>query len=103
MVEVRPLISDSACRPQSKAAAFGSRQNELTGATGGVEWSPAARETSSPSYLPGAIGFDWFFAGDGGVPWLISWPRKKLITQQLPTSSSLWLPNYGSSGLGIPA
>ena len=27
----------------------------------------------------GAIGFDWVTVGLGGVPWLISWPRKKLI------------------------
>src|SRR5262245_56589965 len=38
--------------------------------------------------LPGAIGFDWFSAGEGGVSWLISWPRKKLIKQQLPLRSS---------------
>ena len=30
---------------------------------------------------PGAIGFDWFTEGAGCVSWLISWPRKKLITQ----------------------
>ena len=34
----------------------------------------------------GAIGFDWIMRGLGGVPWLISWPRKKLIKQQLLTS-----------------
>jgi hypothetical protein len=28
---------------------------------------------------PGAIGFDWITAGRGGVSWLISRPRKKLI------------------------
>jgi hypothetical protein len=27
----------------------------------------------------GAIGFDWVTISRGGVPWLISWPRKKLI------------------------
>jgi len=27
----------------------------------------------------GAIGFDWVTVSRGGVPWLISWPRKKLI------------------------
>ena len=42
---------------------------------------------------PGAIGIDWFSAGWGGVPWLISRPRKKLIEQQLPNRSSLWLPD----------
>jgi len=42
---------------------------------------------------PGAIGFDWFSSGWGGVPWLISWPRKKPIKQQLPNRSSLWLPD----------
>lgn len=30
---------------------------------------------------PGAIGFDWVTGGQGGVPRLISWPRKKLIKQ----------------------
>jgi hypothetical protein len=40
---------------------------------------------------PGAIGFDWVGRGCGGVSWLISRPRKKLITTQLPTSNSLWL------------
>jgi len=68
-----------------------------------IEPGDEAQPRRQAANFPGAIGFDWFFAGDGGVPWLISWPRKKLITQQLPTSSSLWLPNYGSSGLGIPA
>ena len=28
---------------------------------------------------PGAIGFDWVTIDDGGVPWLISRPRKKPI------------------------
>jgi hypothetical protein len=41
----------------------------------------------------GAIGFDWMAAGVGGVPWLISWPRKKLIKRHLPKSMSPWLPN----------
>ena len=41
----------------------------------------------------GAIGFDWIAVGVGGVPWLISWPRKKLIKRHLPKSMSLWLPN----------
>lgn len=30
---------------------------------------------------PGAIGLDWVTGGQGGVPRLISWPRKKLIKQ----------------------
>jgi len=43
-------------------------------------------------FRKGAIGFDWVTAGKGGVPWLISWPRKKLIKQQLPKiGSSHWL------------
>ena len=46
----------------------------------------------------GAIGFDWFSAGAGGVSWLISLPRKKLITQQLPLRSLLWPPDYGDPG-----
>jgi len=29
----------------------------------------------------GAIGFDWVTVEQGGVPRLISWPRKKLIKQ----------------------
>ena len=27
----------------------------------------------------GATGIDWVIQDDGGVPWLISMPRKKLI------------------------
>jgi len=34
-----------------------------------------------PTNLTGAIGFDWVIVDQGGVSWLISWPRKKLITQ----------------------
>ena len=50
------------------------------------------RRKVSVSAQPGAIGFDWFSRGCGGVPWLISRPRKKLIKQQLPLKSSLlWL------------
>jgi hypothetical protein len=45
------------------------------------------------TYERGAIGFDWIAAGFGGVPWLISWPRKKLIKRHLPKSMSQWLPN----------
>ena len=41
--------------------------------------SPTDMITELPE--PGAIGFDWVAAGRGGVPWLISWPRKKLIKQ----------------------
>jgi hypothetical protein len=41
----------------------------------------------------GAIGFDWVTVGVGGVPWLISGPRKKLIKQHLPKSRLLSLPN----------
>lgn len=29
----------------------------------------------------GAIGFDWVIVDQGGVSWLISRPRKKLIKQ----------------------
>ena len=36
----------------------------------------------------GAIGFDWVTISKGGVPWLISWPRKKLIKKQLPLIGS---------------
>lgn len=50
----------------------------------------------------GAIGFDWVTVSKGGVPWLISWPRKKLIKQQLPlTGSTRWL-HSNRPGLGIP-
>ena len=35
---------------------------------------------------PGAIGFDWVTGGQGGVPRLISWPRKKLITNNCKTA-----------------
>ena len=41
----------------------------------------------------GAIGFDWVTVGVGGVPWLISRPRKKLIKQHLPKSRLLSPPN----------
>lgn len=34
-----------------------------------------------PVRCPGAIGFDWVTADGGGVPWFISRPRKKLMTQ----------------------
>ena len=54
------------------------------------------------SFEKGAIGFDWVTVGSGGVPWLISRPRKKLITQQLPlTGSTRWL-RSNRPGLGIP-
>jgi hypothetical protein len=43
----------------------------------------------------GAIGFDWVTAGAGGVPWLISRPRKKLIKRHLPKRMCQWLPNLG--------
>jgi hypothetical protein len=35
---------------------------------------------------PGAIGFDWVTGDQGGVPRLISWPRKKLITNNCKTA-----------------
>ena len=53
--------------------------------------APPEAATIGPSAMssravtcPGAIGFDWIAIGLGGVSWLISWPRKKLIKQQLP-------------------
>ena len=42
------------------------------------------RDAVAGMTCPGAIGFDWIAIGLGGVSWLISWPRKKLIKQQLP-------------------
>ncbi|MEY3457201.1 MAG: hypothetical protein RL215_358 [Planctomycetota bacterium] len=51
----------------------------------------------------GAIGFDWVTASQGGVSRLISWPRKKLITKQLPNRSFLSQPNLGCADLRIPA
>ena len=52
---------------------------------------------------PGAIGFDWVAAIQGGVSRLISWPRKKLITKQLPNRSFLSQPDSGCASLRIPA
>ncbi len=42
--------------------------------------SAASREFLSLT-TKGAIGIDWFSGNVGGVSWLISLPRKKLITQ----------------------
>ena len=53
--------------------------------------------------LSGAIGFDWVTTSQGGVSRLISWPRKKLITKQLPNRSFLSQPNLGCADLRIPA
>jgi len=52
---------------------------------------------------PGAIGFDWVAAIQGGVSRLISWPRKKLITKELPNRSFLSQPDSGCASLRIPA
>ena len=40
------------------------------GVGGFLPWPPYGK-----AIPPGAIGFDWFTAGWGGVSWLISWPR----------------------------
>ena len=47
-------------------------------------YDQAVRDVVAGMTCPGAIGFDWIAIGLGGVSWLISWPRKKLIKQQLP-------------------
>jgi hypothetical protein len=69
----------------------------LVDRTAGVDnnciWSAGSAGFGRFHPTPGAIGFDWVAAGAGGVSWLISWPRKKLIKKQLPKSNSLWLPN----------
>ena len=40
---------------------------------------PGMIDVSGSPEFPGAIGFDWMTVSRSGVPWLISWPRKKLI------------------------
>ena len=57
---------------------------------------------SSREAIPGATGFDWISGSVDGVPWLISWPRKKLIKQQLLKSNSLWLPRDSQPQLRNP-
>jgi hypothetical protein len=37
--------------------------------------------------LWGRTGFDRMLGSESGVPWLISWPRKKLITTLLAESN----------------
>jgi hypothetical protein len=37
--------------------------------------------------LRGRTGFDRTLGSESGVPWLISWPRKKLITMLLVESN----------------
>jgi len=75
-------------------------------ATAGNRWhqrqSISAPDEPRRNEPLGAIGFDWIAASRGGVPWLISWPRKKLIEQHLPTAITQWLPKSGNPGLGIP-
>ncbi len=52
---------------------------------------------------PGAIGFDWVTGGQGGVPRLISWPRKKLITNNCKTAVFSRSLEIGYANLRIPA
>lgn len=65
-------------------------RSELTPALGRIEFRRAG--SLAVMARSGAIGIDWFSAGEGCVSWLISWPRKKLIKRQLPTSSLHSLP-----------
>jgi hypothetical protein len=62
-----------------------------------VGWLPTKIKSSgagASGCRTGATGFDWVAQSDGGVSWLISWPRKKPIKQQLPTLARLlWLPS----------
>ena len=44
----------------------------------------------------GRIGFDRVIVSEGGVSWLVSWPRKKLTKIYLPRITSHWLPNTGN-------
>lgn len=50
------------------------------------EISGTLNELAGFKSMKGATGFDWIMRGLGSVPWLISWPRKKLIKKQLLTS-----------------
>jgi hypothetical protein len=52
---------------------------------------------------PGAIGFDWVFVNQGGVPRLISWPRKKPITKNCKTAVFSRSLEIGFADLRIPA
>ena len=52
---------------------------------------------------PGAIGFDWVTGNQGGVPRLISWPRKKLITNNCKTAVLSRSLEIGYADLRIPA
>jgi hypothetical protein len=47
---------------------------------------PSGEEAGPETANPGAIGFDWVFVNQGGVPRLISWPRKKPITNNCKTA-----------------
>jgi len=90
-----PATGDELCRPprvlhyQAKPALWRKKGVDPGKPTDII--TVADGKSATPS--PGAIGFDWIAAGKGGVPWLISWPRKKLIKKQLLKSNSLWLPN----------
>ena len=52
---------------------------------------------------PGAIGFDWVFVNQGGVPRLISWPRKKPITNNCKTAVLTRSLEISYADLRIPA
>jgi len=47
---------------------------------------PIVEDAELISGNSGAIGIDWVTGNQGGVPRLISWPRKKLITNNCKTA-----------------
>jgi len=64
---------------------------------------PKVDEADLISANPGAIGFDWVTGNQGGVPRLISWPRKKPITNNCKTAVLSRSLEIGYADLRIPA
>jgi len=64
---------------------------------------PSVKECRTDRRKPGAIGFDWVFVNQGGVPRLISWPRKKLITNNCKTAVLTRSLEISYADLRIPA
>lgn len=64
---------------------------------------PTDSECRTDRRKPGAIGFDWVFVNQGGVPRLISWPRKKPITNNCKTAVLSRSLEISYADLRIPA
>jgi len=61
------------------------------------------KDAGSDSANPGAIGFDWVTDYQGGVPRLISWPRKKPINNNCKTAVLSRSLEISYADLRIPA